>query len=585
MGKSACRGQENDTSGKIYTVSALDKVFPKEGPKILQSSYTIFRNETFHFQVSFYFEQITNAKIFVESDLAEHISVRSVESIPARFAEYEKIHDDYIIQGHGNNDLFPELLRPLYKTHETMRQNSWTTFWITVDGSKGLPVGKHEIIIGADEYAWGTTKPKGSVRKRSYMLEVLDDELPKLDDFIYTCWMHYDCICDKHNVQPYTERFYHYFGKYLSSAVKHGMNMLYTPLFTPPLDTMCGHYRKNTQLVDVFVGKDGTYKFSFEKLKKFIKFALSMGIEYFELSHLASQWGAKYAIGIIANVDGRNKRIFGWKDRVDSSDYLHFIDCFLKAFSAFIYAENLENIIFFHISDEPPLDAFDNFYLIKNCIDKYFANARVMDAVTHREFKEKGITTHPFVDFNNYKNNRSDYVYYCGAQRTEYVPNRLFIFPLQRFRVLGLLLYRNHCKGLLNWAFNFYNTTFSLEEINPYYETDAGGCFDAGDSFLVYPSKDGVLESIRHEVWGAAINDFRALRLLERYIGREKVVALLDREGIKEGFSDYPRSAEWHLNFRLKLNNYILQCKRFLSASANEPAEDVSLSKRNICYR
>ena len=561
MGEPASIKRENAANKRIFTVSSLDKVFPKEGPNFLQNKYTIFKNETFHFQVSFYFEQITNVKIFLRSDIEKYITMRSVESIPARFAEYEEGHDDYVIEGHGSNELYPELLRPLYKTHETMRQNSWTTFWVTIDASNGLPVGKHEIIIGVNEYYWGTTNAKETEDTCVYTIEVLDKELPKLKDFIYTSWMHYDCICDKHEVEPYTTAFYHCLGNYLRSAVGHGMNMLYTPLFTPPLDTMRGYYRKNTQLVDVFVSGDGQYSFSFEKLEEFMTFALSLGVEYFELSHLASQWGAQHAIGVMANVDGENKRIFGWDDELSSTEYLRFIDCFLKELSIFIHDKKWEDIIYFHISDEPSLDALGNCSLVKNCIDKYFTDARVIDAISHKEFQEKGITTHPFIDFNNYKNNPSDYVYYCGAQRTEYVPNRQFIFPLQRFRILGILLYRNHSKGLLNWAFNFYNTTFSLESVNPYFITDAGGCFDAGDSFLVYPSKDGVLESLRHEVWGDAMNDFRALQLLESYIGREKVVELLEAEGVKEGFSDYPRSTEWHLNFRLKINEYILQCK------------------------
>ena len=53
MGESACIRKGNDRSGKIVTVSSLDKVFPKEGPNLLQTKYTIFKNETFHFQVCF----------------------------------------------------------------------------------------------------------------------------------------------------------------------------------------------------------------------------------------------------------------------------------------------------------------------------------------------------------------------------------------------------------------------------------------------------------------------------------------------------------------------------------------------------
>ena len=123
MGESVSITKENKTYQKIFTVSSLDKVFPKEGPNLLQNEYTIFKNETFHFQVSFYFTHITNVKIFVRSDLEKYITVRSVESIPARFARYEGVNDDYVINGHGNNDLYPELLRPLYKTHETMRHH------------------------------------------------------------------------------------------------------------------------------------------------------------------------------------------------------------------------------------------------------------------------------------------------------------------------------------------------------------------------------------------------------------------------------------------------------------------------------
>ena len=89
MGESVSITKENKTYQKIFTVSSLDKVFPKEGPNLLQNEYTIFKNETFHFQVSFYFTHITNVKIFVRSDLEKYITVRSVESIPARFARYE----------------------------------------------------------------------------------------------------------------------------------------------------------------------------------------------------------------------------------------------------------------------------------------------------------------------------------------------------------------------------------------------------------------------------------------------------------------------------------------------------------------
>ena len=47
-------------------------------------------------------------------------------------------------------------------------------------------------------------------------------------------------------------------------------------------------------------------------MKRWIDLCKSCGIEYFEMSHLFSQWGARYAPKVMAMVDGKEERIFGW---------------------------------------------------------------------------------------------------------------------------------------------------------------------------------------------------------------------------------------------------------------------------------
>lgn len=51
-----------------------------------------------------------------------------------------------------------------------------------------------------------------------------------------------------------------------------------------------------------------------EKLKRWIDLRVrKCGIEYFEmLKHLFSQWGAKYAPKVVATVNGKKEKIFGW---------------------------------------------------------------------------------------------------------------------------------------------------------------------------------------------------------------------------------------------------------------------------------
>ena len=92
-----------------------------------------------------------------------------------------------------------------------------------------------------------------------------------------------------------------------------------------------------------------------------------------------------------------------------------------------------------------------------------------------------------------------------------------------------------------------------MHHLDPYARTDAGGAFQSGDSFIVYPDKNGALDSLRHEVLYDAFQDLRALQLLESKIGKDAVKEFLRGEGVKEGFHEYPRDARWHAGLRRKI--------------------------------
>ena len=131
--------------------------------------------------------------------------------------------------------------------------------------------------------------------------------------------------------------------------------------------------------------------------------------------------------------------------------------------------------------------------------------------------------------------------------------------PSVRNRVLGFLLYKYDVKGFLHWGYNFYNSQYSIKAIDPYKITDAGGGFPSGDSFIVYPAKDGTaLESLRLKVFYDGFQDMRALKLLESKIGREKTLEILE-EGLEKplSFTEYPRCEEWLLSTRERINQKI----------------------------
>ena len=118
--------------------------------------------------------------------------------------------------------------------------------------------------------------------------------------------------------------------------------------------------------------------------------------------------------------------------------------------------------------------------------------------------------------------------------------------PTYRNRILGLQIYKYGLKGFLHWGYNFYYSQRSLYEINPYVTSSADKSFPSGDSFTVYPSKDGAYASSRGKIFKEALQDIEICRMLEQKIGREKVVELIDKEaGMEVTFSYYPRNTEF----------------------------------------
>ncbi|MEG1979623.1 MAG: DUF4091 domain-containing protein, partial [Victivallaceae bacterium] len=148
------------------------------------------------------------------------------------------------------------------------------------------------------------------------------------------------------------------------------------------------------------------------------------------------------------------------------------------------------------------------------------------------------------------------WTYYCVGQQSA-VPNRFFNFPSSRNRIMGILMYRYGVDGFLQWGFNFWYSQYSLDQnLDPFRVTDAGRAFCSGDSYMVYPGAEGPIDSLHYEVFREGLQDMRALQGLERKIGREKVLAMLEGGlGYKLTMFDYPLDPGWLLELRNRINH------------------------------
>ena len=381
---------------------------------------------------------------------------------------------------------------------------------------------------------------------------------------ILTQWFHCDCLANYYNVPVWSEEHWRIVESFAATAARNGINMLLTPVHTPPLDTAVNGERTTTQLVDVFV-KDGTYSFSFEKLDRWIDMCNRVGIRYFEIAHLFTQWGAQRAPKIMACVEGEYKRIFGWETDSMSEEYTKYLRSFLTAFLAHMKARGDDKRCYFHISDEPNKLHLDRYRAVKAGIADLLEGYPIMDALSNFEFYQDGLVELPIPSNDHVipfieAGVTGLWTYYCCAQEKG-VSNRFIAMPLWRTRSIGLQLYKFNIVGFLHWGYNFYNVSLSKGTVNPYLDTCAGYTFPAGDAFSVYPAQDGTaLESIRIRSFFEALQDVRAFRLAETLCGRECVIKTLETLfGEEIRFDRCAKSAESLLKIRETVNGMITE--------------------------
>lgn len=538
------------TNLQLFTASPLEKIFADApAPATFFTRFSMFKNEKASFQISFLTKAGETVQFTVQSPLKDYLHFYLVKAVPGGL-DMPKQHDDYYIT--GNHKVYPDLLQPLEEMRFKALENGWNTVWVELRGA--LPAGSFDLHIARED------KPASA----DISVEVIDAELPE-QKLIYTNWFHTDCLMSYYGFEAFSEDYWRVSEAFLRRAAAYGMNCVLTPLFTPPLDTKIGGERPTVQLVDVTVDGPNRYSFGFEKLDRWFDMCTRCGVQYFEMSHLFTQWGARHAPKIVAVQNGVQKTIFGWRTRAGGKKYRLFLEQFAQALNAYIAEKGIGEKCIFHVSDEPAKSMRRAYGRAAALVRRLFGSYKIIDALSSYDLYEQGLiqtpvpaTDHiePFVGHVD-----TLWAYYCGAQGQKYVSNRFFAMPSVRNRVLGFQLYKFEVTGFLHWGYNFYYTRYSKRKVNPFTETDAGGYFPSGDSFIVYPGENGEpLDSLRLHVFYDGLQDLLALRLLESRIGREKALSVLE-QGLDTPltFSDYPHSADWLLAARERINRAVQQ--------------------------
>jgi len=268
--------------------NSLEKVFidSKTPPPALKR-LSVMPGETAIFQVviksSF---PVANAKL---KPSLPAVRLSMVDHIAGHFMRAPG-SDDFMIDRPG---LYPEVIRPLSPADIYLRPGLYTTLWAEADAAeldKGENLTSFTLADSSDKV----------LAVADIVIEVIGASLGG-DVLFVTNWLHCDCLADYYNVRVFGKEHFRLIENFMRTALRHGINAAFLPCFTPALDTAPGIRRTPCQLIDIF--KDGErFAFGWKKFDRYVRMCKRLGVTYYEISHLFSQWGAAYCPDIDARV-------------------------------------------------------------------------------------------------------------------------------------------------------------------------------------------------------------------------------------------------------------------------------------------
>ncbi|MCR5042012.1 MAG: DUF4091 domain-containing protein [Clostridia bacterium] len=439
--------------------------------------------------------------------------------------------------------LFPDLLEP-YSAPLRVSAGRAYALWVGVDTSDA-PAGTYDMLLTVSDGSETVEKP--------FTVKVSPVQLRK-QTLIHTDWFHSDCLSTYYDAPVFGEKYWRIVSAYMKNAGRHGVNCILTPLFTPPLDTEVGSERPTVQLVGVKKTENG-WGFDFSMLEKWISLALDAGIDHFEFSHFFTQWGAVAAPKVLAETPEGLRRVFGWETDSLSPEYHGFLRSLASALTDFTDKKGITPRCFVHCSDEPGGEHIRRYKKCAALVHDAFGAYRHIDALSDPVYYEQGIVPLPVPAENHIEpfvgRVPSLWTYYCCGQLENEMPNRFVAIPSIRCRILGTLLYKYRCEGFLHWGYNFWYSSLSRKQIDPFADVCSDGAFPGGDAFCVYPGADGEpLSSLRQKVFYDGLQDMRALQTVEEKLGRAVAERIISDNLGEIDFAHYPMDAETFLRFR-----------------------------------
>lgn len=281
-------------------------------------------------------------------------------------------------------------------------------------------------------------------------------------------------------------------------------------------------HRQNVALIAPYsltkydLGPDGKIKFDFSGFDKRVRIFKDAGvigrIEGGHLGGRSGDWNSQFTVN--AQVVENGKLVSKAVDP-SSKEADWFFSQFLPALKEHLKDKGWLDIYMQHLADEPIASNIESYRAIAKLVKQYMPGVKTIDACHTKELVGALDVWVPQLNYfaesyshyqDRQKAGEEVWIYTCVYPQGEYA-NRFLELPLIKTRLLHWINFKYNATGYLHWGFNYWN-----QVDDPYKTLISPEWFlPAGDPWIVYPGKNGLVDSIRYETLRDGVADYELL--------------------------------------------------------------------------
>ncbi|MFH1738035.1 MAG: glycoside hydrolase domain-containing protein [bacterium] len=384
--------------------------------------------------------------------------------------------------------LMPEIPLPLEANRVALL---WVTIQVPYDAHPGHYTGSVTVTVSGLPVALPVA------------LDVWNFEIPVKRHLQVTMWFNDTAMSRAHGVERFSKEYWRFLAAYAADIADHRQNA-----FLVPLD-----------LIQLKNEGGGKISCNFDHFDRYIQTFLDAGpMDLIELGHLA-HFGQDGWTG--SDIAWRNFNIEGGETS-DEQSRATVIAGFLRELAMHLREQGWLEKSAIHVADEPSVNNLASWKERSAMVGRLAPGLRRIDAIEAEDFNgfleiwvPKLQVIEPWHEpLQRAKASGAELWFYTCCHPYGVYPNRFLDNTLLQVRLLPWMAARYGLKGYLHWGLNQWSE-------DPYQHA-ARGELPPGDHSIIYPGKDGPIDSIRWEAFRDGLEDFEYLCVLEERLAALK---------------------------------------------------------------